>query len=302
MKASTHTEIYRPFTGTLRTRGPRFWPLFVTGVRVAARRKLPLLLLYAPAAICTVIFSFLVYAAYLAESGMEHAGVGIRDRMAAAVAQNAVQQLQVRKLVLLFHQIMVWFTMLTTAWFGSGLFAEDRRVGAHQLYFSRPLTRLDYALGKLAVVAFFSACALLLPGLWLCTMASFTSPEWSFLREQPEVIAQTVAYEILWVLVTSLAVLAMSSLASKKVFALIGMFALFVLTFAMASLLGHEVDARFFAISPILDVWAVGDWLFDVGSEVPQPPLGLAVRALAGCVTLFVLVIAWRLRRLEVVA
>ena len=302
MKASTHTEIYRPFTGTLRTSGARFWPLFPAGMRVAARRKLPLLILYAPPAICTVVFSFLVYAVYLAESGMEQQDVGIPNGFKAAAARTVMQQLEVRRLVLLFHQIMVWFTMLTTAWFGSGLFADDRRAGAHQLYFSRPLTRLDYALGKLAVVAFFSACALMLPGLWLCTMASFSSPDWSFLTEQPEVIAQTVAYECLWVLVTSLAVLAMSSMASKKVFALIGMFALFVLTFAMASLLGTEVDERFFAISPILDVWAIGDWMFDVSSGVPKPPLGLAVKALVGFVTLFVLVIAWRLRRLEVVA
>lgn len=302
MKASTHTEVYRPFAGTLQTRGPRFWPLVSAGVRVATKRKLPLLLFYAPPAICTVVFSFLVYGAYAAQAVMEMPGVGIQDPLAAMAAQSVMQQLQVRQLVVLFHQIMVWFTLLSTAWFGSGQFADDRRVGAHQLYFSRPLTRLDYALGKLLVVGFFAACALVLPGLWLCTMATFTSPDWSFVREQPEVILQTIGYELVWVLLTSLAVLAMSSLASKKVFALIGMFAIFVLSFGMSMMLGTEIDERFLAFSPILDAWALGNWLFDASGGPPTPPLALALQVLVGYAALFTLVIAWRVRRLEVVA
>lgn len=301
MRASTHTEVYRPFAGTLRTGGLRAWPLFAANVRVLAKKKLPLLLLYAPPAIATIVFSFLVYGSYAVELRKDTVP-GVQGFAVNMLAAQVARAARVSNLVVLFHQIMVWFTLLVTAWFGSGLFADDRRTGAHQLYFARPLTRLDYALGKLLTVGFYSACALVLPGMWLCLMASFTSPDWEFLRQQPEVIPKTLAYELVWVLVTSLAVLAASSVASKKVFALIGMFALFVLSFAMAAPLGEEISARFFAISPILDVWALGTRLFETPDGPPAAPFGLSMAALGGYLTFFVLVIAWRLRRLEVVA
>lgn len=301
MKAATHTEVYRPFQGTIAQRGPRFWPLTTAGVRTATKRRLPLLILYAPPAIATIIFSFLVYGTYAAEAQLENVS-GIQAEMASMFAKQAMKQLEVKRLIVLFHQIMVWFALLSTAWYGSGQFADDRRVGAHQLYFSRPLTRLDYALGKLAVVAFFAACALLLPGLVLCLVATITSPDASFLVEQYDVILETLLYGAVWVLTISLAVLATSSLASRKVFALVGMFAIFVLSFALASLLGHEIDPRFFAISPIMDIWALGARLFDVRSEAPTPEWTLGLKVLGGYVALFAAVIAWRLGKLEVVA
>lgn len=302
MKAATHTEVYRPFRGTIAQRGLRFWPLTAAGIRTATKRRLPLLLFYAPPAIATVIFSFLVYGTYAAETQLPAAGGGMRELAVNAFAKQAMKQLEVKRLVVLFHQIMVWFVLLSTAWYGSGQFADDRRVGAHQLYFSRPLTRLDYALGKFSVVAFFASCGLLLPGLVLCLVATLTSPDASFLFEQYDVILETLVYGGVWVFTISLAVLATSSLASRKVFALVGMFAIFVLSFALASLLGHEVDPRFFAISPIMDIWALGGRLFEVPSSVPVPEWTLGLKVLGGYVLLFAAVIAWRLRKLEVVA
>ena len=83
---------------------------------------------------------------------------------------------------------MKLFALLATAWYGSGLFCEDRRAGAHQLYFARPITRLDYFLGKFLVAAFFGACAILVPALVICLVASFSSPEWSFLKEEGDLV------------------------------------------------------------------------------------------------------------------
>ena len=306
MKAVTHTEVYRPFEGTLHRRSLRFWPLLTAGIRTATKKKLPLLLLYGPPAIATVVFSFIIYGTYIAEQGVrvitDGQGNGVQANMASMFAKHVMQQVQVKNLIVQFYRIMVWFALLGTSWYGSGLFADDRRLGAHQLYFARPLTRLDYLLGKLLIVGFFAACALMLPGILICSMAAFTSPNWSFVREQWDVILETFAYSSVWISIASLAILAVSSLASKRVFSLVGMFAIFVITFAFGALLGEVVDRRFFAVSPIWSIWRVGDALLGGEAGPDGPPLATAVWALAGYATLFLSVISWRVRRLEVVA
>jgi ABC-type Na+ efflux pump permease subunit len=54
----------------------------------------------------------------------------------------------------------------------AGLVADDRRTGAMELYFSRPLRRRDYVLGKLLAAGLVPAVALVLPFLllWILLM------------------------------------------------------------------------------------------------------------------------------------
>jgi len=124
--ARTHTEVYRRFEGQLGRTPLRFWALAAAGIRIGLRPKLPLLLLYTPPAIATVVFSFLVYGRYAAEAGVDAIG-GIEGGMAKAMANRALQQLEVKNQIARFHEGMAWFSLLATSWFGCGLFAEDRR-------------------------------------------------------------------------------------------------------------------------------------------------------------------------------
>ena len=85
MKAATHTEIYRPFKGGLARGGWRWLPLARSTLRNALKRKLPLLL-FVPPAIATVIFSFVVYAKFVLESGgnpVPGTPAGLRSRAAS---------------------------------------------------------------------------------------------------------------------------------------------------------------------------------------------------------------------------
>ena len=55
--AQIHTEVYRRFQGELRSHPFRFWPILTSGIRSNVKKKLPLMLLYLPVVIATVIFS-----------------------------------------------------------------------------------------------------------------------------------------------------------------------------------------------------------------------------------------------------
>ncbi len=310
--AETHLEVYRRFEGTLRDYRVRAWPIWSTGLATALKQRRALLLLYLPPVVATVIFSFVVYLGFMASEQIQReqpfggSSGDIQERLARGAAMAAVsgglKMLEVSNQIIEFNKAMGFFALLAVAWFGSGLFCEDRKAGAHQLYFARPLTRLDYFLGKFGIAAFFGLCAMLVPALVICLVASLSSPEWSFLREKWDVIPRAIALSVLWTTVVTLLVLLASSLATRRSFALIGVFGYFMLSGVLGKGLGHLVDQRFSALSLGESLNTIGYQVLgrtDVNTSVPLP---WAWGVLAGFVAFALLVIAARLRRLEVVA
>lgn len=298
MKASTHTEIYRPFQGELTRRRMRFLPLATTGVRVAFKRKLPLLL-FGPSAIGTIVYSFLVHLRFRVETGEIP---GMDSQGAAMVATAAGQLLAVSNQVINFLIQTRHFALLAIAWYGAGLLAEDRRLGAHLLYFSRPMTRTDYYLGKLGTVLFYGACSFLFPVLTILSVASFSSPEWSFLTEKGDVILKSIAYALLWIGVFSTMVLAVSSLVDRKTLALAGFVGLFIFTEAVGNVMVEIVDdPHWRLLSLTRNFEHAADWLFDRNPH-DDFSVGLSLGTIAAWAVLSVTITARRLRRMEVVA
>ena len=69
MRASTHTEVYRPFSGSLREHPRRWITIGVSSAKQGFKRKLPALLLFTPVAIGCVIACFRVYFRFQLLSG-----------------------------------------------------------------------------------------------------------------------------------------------------------------------------------------------------------------------------------------
>jgi ABC-type transport system involved in multi-copper enzyme maturation permease subunit len=304
--AETHLEVYRPFLGKLRDDPLRFWPLTTTGLRTALKQRKALFVLYLPALIVTVVLCFVVYIKFTAEGmlqGEDEKELGFEQQLVKGmVLAQAEQMLGVVNLILEFSKGMGGFALLAVAWFASGLFCEDKKAGAHQLYFARPITRFDYFLGKFLIAAFFAACAMLVPLLSVCIAAAICSPEWSFLKQEWDVFLRVIAFSCLWTVVASSLVLTASSLASRKSFALLGVFGFVMMSVPVAGILGEFVDKRLFALALLIDLDALAQEFFgrtDAGNPVSLSGALVAVSAL--------LAICWsviwlRLRRLEVVA
>ena len=202
--ATTHTEIYRPFEGKLRPHPLRFWPLAASQIRVLQKKKLPLLLFFGAPAIAGVVLSFVVYGKFSLEAQMEAAqgsapslGGDLKEAIVLAAVKTAAEtMLEVRNLIALANVQIQAFALLAIGWFGAGLIADDKRLGAHLLYFSRPMTKLDYCLGHLLTVSWFGLIAMLGPGLLICIVATFTSPEYSFIKEEWGLVLATIAYAL----------------------------------------------------------------------------------------------------------
>ena len=297
--ARTNTELYRRFQGELRPRLFRFYPLLASGIRTALKKKIPMLILFVPPAIATVVFCFIVYGKYAVEEGAANTS-GLRG-IAVGMASGAIH-IEVKQQIAEFINVMRAFFFLTVAWYGSGLLAEDRRLGAHLLYFARPITRLDYFLGKFLTAAFFGFLTLMLPGLLICFIAAWSSPEWSFLEEEGDLVWRTMAFSAIWIVFISSLVLAVSSLVPRKSFALIGVFGFSVMSFGMGGVLGH-LKGEYEALSIWNCLRRIRNWIFDYQDWRQLAfDVDLAFYVIGGLTAASLAIIAWRLRKLEVVA
>ena len=221
---------YRRYQGQLQHLRFRFVPIVTSGLRLATKRKLPLVLLLAVPACWTVVFCFNVYTKFALEQGATGREIGSLPITAAA--RFAARLIDVRELIDRFFILSRIFALLVTAWFGAGLLADDRRMGAHLLYFSRPLTRLDYLAGKLICVFLFGALVTLVPGLCVCFTAAVSSPDYEWLAKEGDVVWATLAYGVMTAAFFAIFVLAVSSVASRKSYALAGVFGILMLLHA----------------------------------------------------------------------
>ena len=296
MKASTHTEIYRRFEGELKPTPLRFLTITTSSIRLAFKRKLPALLLFLPTSIGAIVGCVLVYVKF---SGLP----GLGGEQGETVAQMAGSLIEVSQQIVGFvTAIPVRLgALLTISWYGAGLIAEDRRLGAHLLYFARPMTRLDYLLGKFFAAAFYGACSLLFPSLLICAAAAFFSPDWVFLREEGDVILKTIGYCLLWIFTVTAIVLCISSMVDRKTLALVSVFGVVLLAEAAANVLALLTEeSRFRLISLFTNFEHIANWTFDRRLRYSFEP----TESLLVVLSLFVLsllILSRRLRRMEVV-
>jgi ABC-type transport system involved in multi-copper enzyme maturation permease subunit len=298
--ARTDTEIYRRFRGTVSDAEPRSFSVARAGLATAFRNKLALVILFAPPAIATVIFSFVVYARFSLEAGATPSALGGPSPAGAIAAGFARTLIRVRDQIVLFHITMSYFTLLVISWYGAGLIAEDRRAGAHLLYFSRPLTRSGYLTGKFLTLLLFALVSVLVPSLVICTVATFASPEWSFLKEEGRVVPASIGFACLWAGVWSSVMLAISSLSSSRTFALVASFAFFAVTSAIAALLvALERDPAYLMLSLQGHFHRIAVWMFDLRRHELAWDVRWSFGTLLGVVLAAWAILFHRVRRME---
>jgi len=105
------------------------------------------------------------------------------------------------------------FAFFVTIYVGAGLIANDRRANALQVYLSKPILRIEYIAGKLAVLAIFLLGVTLLPAVLLLIMQIVLSGSLNLLREHPTLIPAVILASLIRVIVASATMLALSSIS-----------------------------------------------------------------------------------------
>ena len=216
---------YRHWDGELSRRALRFLPIASTGIKQALSYRgakilrilyrLLLLVSLVPT-LAFLFFNFLLY---------------FRPAWAPPPLLEVLDQLEPYR-VLQYPLLMMFnsqFILALTVLVGSGLIGRDRAAGAMPLYLSRPVTRLDYALGKFCVLAWFLGGLTIAPSLllWICGLLWSPRPD-AFTAMLPELPRIFVHGGVIIVTYSS-TMLAISALFRRPMFAGLVWFATFIL-------------------------------------------------------------------------
>jgi ABC-2 type transport system permease protein len=184
----------------------------------------------------------------------------------------------------------------------SGLISEDRRTNALQLYLSKPLTRVEYVLGKLLSPLLYVLAITLLPAILLLVLQIVFSGSVAFLRQNLFLLPAITLLSLMQALLAAFAILALSSLSKSRRFVAIMYAGIVFFTAAMYQVLRGITTSRTWAvISPgeMLDV--IANAIFR-SRDQPAVPVYVAVIVVFVIIGLAVLILERRIRAVEVVA
>jgi ABC-2 type transport system permease protein len=132
------------------------------------------------------------------------------------------------------------------------LISRDLANNALPLYLCRPLTRVEYVLGKMAVVGFLLSCVTWIPGLLVFLLqASLAGGGWIW--SNLWMVGPIVFGSMVWIVLLSLIALAISSLVKWRVVASGAMLGLFF----VPSAFGEIINSLFLTkAGHIVSLWA----------------------------------------------
>jgi ABC-2 type transport system permease protein len=107
-------------------------------------------------------------------------------------------------------------SMIVILLVGPGLISRDLRFNALPLYFSRPLRRIDYLVGKLGVVVVFLGLVLVVPSVIAYVLGLLFSLDWTIVRDTFPLLLACVGYGAVMSLSAGLLILALSSLSRSS--------------------------------------------------------------------------------------
>jgi ABC-type transport system involved in multi-copper enzyme maturation permease subunit len=277
-----HDQSYRRYGGA-RERPGRAWSVIASaGIRAMVRRRVFLGLLvmaWIPFVVRTVQIYFAIR--------MPQAG-----RLLAVSPQTFRHFLDQQGI----------FIFLITIWAGAGLIANDRRANALQIYLSKPLSRAEYVIGKLAVPVFFLLLITWVPAMLLLIMQVALSGSLAFIGAHIYLFPAVTLFALLQVLVASLAMLALSSLSTSSRFVGIMFTAVVLFTDALYGMVYAITGSNSVSwISFPASLAQLGDVIFRIRPLRYETPWPVSLAALVFLMVLSALVLERRVRGVEVV-
>ncbi len=283
---------YHKWDGSLQKNPKRWWPVFRFTIRQIYNKRFAKAL-FAVELIPFLVFLFFSYIMYIA------------NRPNAAIL-SFLRELppEVRSLNYFFYSFYcfgptVFFQYLILNLFcGADLISADLRSNAFSLYFSKPLTAIDYLIGKFFSLLFFLLLFSLLPGIVLLLLKiAFSGFDGLSLRllfgilTFPLIAGSAMALMTLWI----------SSLSSNSRWVKV----IFILFFVGLSAIGGILvgvsggDNRFMLIDVNTNIVQSGHFFFAIKSDLPVAPW-LSALFLLTMASFFFYLIARKIRKIEV--
>jgi ABC-type transport system involved in multi-copper enzyme maturation permease subunit len=275
-----HDQGYRRYTG-IKTPGRGWWVIASTTIRAELRRKRVVALL---------LVSWLPF---LVRAVMLYVGANFQQATFLVATPDTFREF------LGWQNVFVFFVAILI---GAGLIADDRRANALPIYLSRPLTRTEYIVGKLAVLGAFLAFITWVPVMLLLLLQLIFSGSTKFLSEHLYLFPAATLFCITQILVSALAVLALSSLSNSRRFVAVMYAGVVFFTEAMyRPLVRMTGSSAWTLLSPGSTIDVLGDRVFRL-AKPPDAPLTAAVAVIVALIVASIVVLERRVRGVEVVS
>ena len=129
------------------------------------------------------------------------------------------------------------FALFLVLMVGPNLVSRDLRFNAFPLYFSRPVRRFDYFLGKLAVIGFFLLAIVVVPAAGAYLLGLGFSLSLGVVRDTHRVLWGSALYGLVIAVSAGTLMLALSSLSRRSVYVGLAWAGLVFLTFLLSKIL-----------------------------------------------------------------
>ena len=188
-----------------------------------------------------------------------------------------------------------------TVYVGAGLIANDRRANALQIYLSKPVTRVEYVAGKLAVLVSFQLLVTWVPAIVLLLLQMMFAGSFTFIRENLFLIPAITLLASVQVLLAGFTMLALSSLSNSSRYVGILYVGVVFFTDAMFNILRPLTGwISMSLISFRANVAQVGDVIFRLSPRYDTPWV-LSMLVIVGWIVVSMVVLERRIRGVEVV-
>lgn len=118
----------------------------------------------------------------------------------------------------IFLSAETYAAMILVVIVGPNLISQDMRFNAMPLYLSRPVTRLDYFVGKLATIGTFLAAVMIVPAILSYVIGVAFSLNYRVFSDTYWIIPACLAYAAIVVLVAGLFMLAISAMSKNSLY------------------------------------------------------------------------------------
>lgn len=248
---------YYGWDGELKSSIFMAWPIFIKGIQSAFKKKYAKAL-FGFAALPFIIFLTAVYISTKPELRMLTRFVRLLKDDASFFN------------VFFTFDLMLFNMILLCVFIGSDLISADLKFNALPLYFSRPIDRKDYILGKYSIIMFYLLLFTLIPGILLIIFKIiFTG---SFSINLILLLAVIFFPFVISVFFSSLTLL-ISSFSSNRKFVWIAIFLIYIFSGVLAEMLNSIFKKSYFFLFSIeVNVKQTGSFLFQTRTSYQMPP------------------------------
>lgn len=201
----------------------------------------------------------------------------------------------------LTNDFMLFMIVMLLVFAGGSLISDDLKHNSLQLYFSRPLSKKDYFLGKVSVLVFFLTIVTLIPGLILFIFKLIFSGSFKFFTTYPWLPISVVGYSFLVTVFFSFYALLISSLSKNRRYVAILIFSVYISSDILFAIFYDIYKSHYFSLLSLkINLQQVGAFIFDQKAQYSISWV-YSLLILAGYCVLAAFILKKRIRGVEIV-